>query len=350
MDFYAFTKSMWDEAPRLRHQVASLIAGAGHEILFFQKPTLKRRAVRTVGPHLHTVGTRYAMHQQLRFMKPLSVLNAAVEKAELRRAAPEPPRIGILNFNYDYEFLREVYPDARIVTLINDDFIDGARWFSRRETTRALAATARMSDRCVAVSFPLVDQLRAFTDRVDLFLPWSRSGYTRPPAGLDRPDVLYWGYINDRIDAVAVRHVLESGVRVHFVGPVIPSPKVASFLDHPNVSHRPAASLAELREIIDRCCASLLPYDINFKQVAAITINNRAFEILSFGLPLLYSDLPGLIDSPPGVIYRNASPEAYVEAIRSARVSFDAVQPVIEQFLEGHTGRERYTQLMSYFQ
>jgi hypothetical protein len=170
-----------------------------------------------------------------------------------------------------------------------------------------------------------------------------------PPAGLDRPDVLYWGYLNDRIDANAVLGVLDAGVRIHFVGPVTPSPKMSSFLGHRNAVHRPAASLPELRQIVDRCCASILPYDLGVRQVAAITINNRAFELLSFGLPLLYSDLPGLIEAPPGVIYRCATPQQYVDSIRSARASFDVIQRDVERFLEGHSGEERYAQLMGYF-
>jgi hypothetical protein len=350
MDFYLFTKTVWNEPPRLRHQVAQLLAAAGHDVLFFQKPGYVRERATTLQPHLTAVRTRYLMHSQLRAARLLSRTNAAVEKREIRRIAPAPPRIGIVNFNYDYEFLRDLYPDAKIVTVTNDDFIDGARPFVRTETSRAMAATARMSDRNLVVSYPLLQQLRGFTDRVDLFLPWSRSGYNRPPAGRDRPDLLYWGYLNDRIDAKAVLHVLDAGVRVHFVGPITPSPKMSSFLEHPNATYRASATLPELQEIIDRCAASILPYDLAFKQVAAITINNRAFELLSYGLPLLYSDLPGLIDAPRRVIYRCASPRGFVDAAHDARDSFDAAQPEIAGFLESHTGEQRYEQLMGYFQ
>lgn len=349
MDFYLFTKSRWDEAPRLRHQVAQLLASQGHELLFFEKPGTKRSGPTRVADHITTVGTRWLLHPQLRVTRPMSAVNNTLEMRDIRHFAAAPPRIGIVNFNYDYEFLRRLYPDAKIVTIINDDFIDGARWFARREATRVLRATALMSNQNLAVSYPLVDQLRRFTSRAELFLPWSRAGYTPPPAGRERPDVLYWGYINDRIDAAAARHILDSGIKVHFVGPVTPSAKVSSFLEHANATHRAAASLPELKELVDRCSSTLLPYDITFKQIAAITMNNRAFELLSFGLPLLYADLPGLIAAPANVIYRCPTPQSYVEAIRAARESFDASQPHIERFLQGHSGTERYEQLMGYF-
>jgi hypothetical protein len=349
MDFYLFTKTVWNEPPRLRHQVAQLLASAGHEVLFFQKPGYAREGETQLLPHLTGVRTRYLMHAQLRATRTLSRLNAAVEKREIRRFAPRPPRIGVVNFNFDYEFLRDLYPQAKIVTVINDDFIDGAKPFSRAETIRVLGSTARMSDRNLVVSYPLLQQLRGFSERTDLFLPWSRSGYNPPAERRDRPDLLYWGYLNDRIDANAVLHVLNAGIRIHFVGPITPSPKMDSFLAHPNATYRASATLPELQGIIDRCAASILPYDLAFKQVAAITINNRAFELLSYGLPLLYSDLPGLIDAPRHVIYRCASPQGFVEAARDARGSFDASQPDIASFLENHTGEQRYEQLMGYF-
>jgi hypothetical protein len=349
MDFLLFTKSDWDEAPRLRHQVAALLADAGHEVLFFERPRLTRRAARRVRDRVTAVRTRNVVHPQLRVSRALSAVNNAVEKREIRRAAPRRPSVGIVNFNYEYEFLRDLFPDSRIVTVINDDFIDGARPFSRREAARVLAATARMSDQNVAVSFPLVAQLQRFSDRVELFLPWTRTPYVRPAQGLPRTDLLYWGYINDRIDVRSVLHVMDAGIRIHFAGPVIPSPKMKRMLGHPLASHHQPASLRELADVVDRCCASILPYDIEYKQVAAITMNNRSFEILGAGLPLLYSDLPGLIDAPPNVIYRCATPDSYVRSTAAARDSFDASQDAIAQFLTAHSPEARYEQLMGYF-
>jgi hypothetical protein len=349
MDFFLFTKSNWEEAPRLRHQVAELLASFGHRVMFFEKPSFTARALRPVAPGIVAVRTRSVIHHQLRVASWLSAANRSLEKREIRRVAAEGPAIGIVNFNYDYDFLRQLYPRARIVTIINDDFIDGARWFSRREASRVISATARISDQNLAVSYPLVEQVRRFSKDVKLFLPWARRRYLRPPHGLQRPDLLYWGYINDRIDAGAVLHVMDAGIRIHFVGPVTPSANMRKILAHPNSSLLPPSPLAQISEIVDRCCASILPYDIGFKQVAAITMNNRAFELLSAGLPLLYAALPGLIDAPQQVIYRCATSGAYVDAVHAARESFDASQPAIEEFLRGHSAAERYEQLMTYF-
>ncbi len=36
--FIFFTKTMYDETPRIRHQLADLLTSYGHEVVFYQKP------------------------------------------------------------------------------------------------------------------------------------------------------------------------------------------------------------------------------------------------------------------------------------------------------------------------
>jgi len=347
MDFYLFTKSRWDEAPRLRHQIAQMLAANGHTLTFFERPTLLHRGRRVVDDKVTLVQTRWLMRGQLRVHRVLARLNNAVEKRELRRAIQGPPAIGVINFNYDYEFLRELFPQSKIVFVINDDFIDGA--LAPRETARQIGATAASSDQTIVTAYPLLDQVRGHTDHAELFLPWSRSGYNKPKSGLDRTDLIWWGYINDRIDEEAVRHVSQAGITMHFVGPVIDSAKIRRILALKGVVRHPSSQLKDLGAILDRCCASILPYERTFKQIGALTINNRGFELLSYGLPLLYTDLPALLQAPPDVIHRCATPQSFVEAHHSTRANFDLVQPSIENFLADHTPERRYAQLMGYF-
>ena len=37
--FIFFTKTNWDEPPRLRHQLAKLLVSHNHRVIFFEKPT-----------------------------------------------------------------------------------------------------------------------------------------------------------------------------------------------------------------------------------------------------------------------------------------------------------------------
>ena len=44
-DFVLFTNTQWTQAPRLRHQVARLLAHAGHRVTFFERPAHPWQAV-----------------------------------------------------------------------------------------------------------------------------------------------------------------------------------------------------------------------------------------------------------------------------------------------------------------
>jgi hypothetical protein len=75
---------------------------------------------------------------------------------------------------------------------------------------------------------------------------------------------------------------------------------------------------------------------------------NRGFALLSFGLPLLYSNLPHVMtDAPARVIYRCTSVTDFVRAIEDTRAHFTALQPNVRAFLEGHYADQRYEQFMN---
>jgi hypothetical protein len=114
-----------------------------------------------------------------------------------------------------------------------------------------------------------------------------------------------------------------------------------------NATYHGTKDLAEMDSIVARCAASILPYDPNDPMVPAITINNRAFDLLSRGLPLLYADLPGLLTAPEETIYRCATPEDYVSAFERAGARFAASQSTIQSFLSEHTADARYAQVMA---
>jgi hypothetical protein len=351
MNVVAFTKSAWSEAPRLRHQVAHLLLAHGHRVLFFERPAdiftlgLNPSEADHLPPGLALGRNRQLLHHQLRITPTLSRANAEFEKLQIRRLVDSYRPEAVINFNYDYYFLRELFPKSKIVSIFNDDFIAGARLLSRKEARRLVCQTARMSDHNLVVSYPLLDQIRTFTDRVSLFFPWCRREYATPPAGQKRDEMLYWGYINDRIDVRAVTHVMDQGIKINFVGPVSGTRRSRALLEHRNAEYHGERPLDRISAVLARCASSILPYDAADRQVAAITINNRAFDLLSAGLPLLYRDLPGLLEAPAEVIRRCHDGAAYVREHRQAAQQFDAAQPAIQEFLANHTPSARYRQL-----
>jgi hypothetical protein len=336
------TRSWWNEPPRLRHQVTNLLMANGHEVLFVEKPTMGGRGkVREGHPALSASGE--LVHHQARVARPLTLLNAVAVRASLRRVAAEWADAAVVNFNYDYWMLRDLWPTAPMVTIINDDFLGRSRPWAAAEARWAQRRTLQASDAAFAVSFPLLRQCQADTATAELFLPWLRTPY-RPPAPGPRRDILYWGFINDRIDWNIIERLAAAGRVIHFAGPIERSPTAHRVLQSPNVQYHGVASIAELAPVVAKCCASIIPYALE-RTTLEFTMSNRGFELLGQGLPILYAAFPELLPADPRVIHHCRSPEDYVAAATEAEEGFDSAQPVIEAFLADHTPEIRYRQL-----
>ncbi|MEO0580294.1 MAG: hypothetical protein AAFZ58_16540, partial [Pseudomonadota bacterium] len=252
----------------------------------------------------------------------------------------------VVNFNYDYPFLRALFPNTPLIHLINDDFVGSANALHRPTAERLQTATSASSDYTLCVSHQLLAEARKATPDSALFLPWARREYRRPPTNPARDELLYWGYINERINFCDVTALLDSGVRINFVGQVSDDARIATMLEHANATYQPPRPLAELADVVNRCSASILPYDLEFEPNLAISMSNRGFELLSWGLPLLFSNLPHLIDAPPGVLYKCMSVDDYRAAHAQAVRQFESMQDTISAFLDDHYAESRYRQLM----
>jgi hypothetical protein len=348
--YVVLTKTDWHEPSRLRHQLAHMLAQRGHEVTFVEKPGLPGTRRRHLSSGIRIVRHGELLHHQLRLTSLLERLNAAFVSRELHAIGAVRPDAVVVNFCYDYDFLRECFPENVVITVLNDDFVAGAKPFMRRQAESVLRRTVRASDHTLVVSYPLLTQARAFSCSVSTFFPWARTSYRTPQMTAARPDLLYWGFLNDRISWPILRSLMDSGIAIHFAGPIDESSGARSLLRHKNASYHGIASLDELSAVVDRCAATILPYDLGARygrMVAAITINNRAFELLASGLPLLYSDLPGLLSAPATVIARCRDVEDFQAAFERARKHFSDVQADIARFLEFHGESARYQQLMS---
>ena len=330
-----------------------MFASRQHPVRFFAKPAMRSEAPRLVRQHLELRQTREGLHHQLRLTALLEGANTMVEVASFGAHLEGLAQAMVLNFRHDLTFARRLFPHQSLVTVLNDDFVAGAKAFSRRSAEGQLARTIAASDHVLVVSHSLAAQARRYTDQVSLFFPWARRKYVTPVTTLPRRDLLYWGYLNERIDFDVARGVLDAGIVIHFAGPVSGAGS-AALLAHPNARYHGTASLDQLAEVCAQCAAAILPYDLHGRQkygdmVAAITINNRAFELLAAGLPLLYADLPGLLEAPANVIMPCRTIEDYVSATRHAATMFDSIQPEIGHFLQKHTEDARYEQLTALF-
>jgi hypothetical protein len=350
--FIFFTKTRWPEPPRIRHQLARLLAGAGHEVLFCEKPGQMWESLPPPGqPEERITLLRHCelMHHKLRLTSTLHELNAAITKRSIRRSLRQW-RVSdadvVVNFNYEYFFLREIVPGARLITVINDDFVSRALFGHTRPAQRALERTCRSSDRVLTVSLPLQAQLRRFCD-AELFLPWADHAYRRPRPSLARNTLLFWGYINARIDFGLVRALLDGlaaqapDIELLFVGPVEQSSSgdLAEISSRANVKVLSSRSLDDLP--LDRILAGIIPYRSDEPTIEAISLSNKALQILARGIPLLIAGMPNFIAAP--FVYRMNAADP-LSAIRALRAEFDPLQPQIETFVSANTPQARLAQ------
>ncbi len=339
-----FTKTNWDEPPRIRHQLTNLLLSYGHEVMFFEKSNLKQFKIsKNYKNNILFIKHFELLHHQLRPFKFLVKINAFVTKLLIKKAIKDEKIDLVINFNYDYYFLKEIFEEQKIVTIINDDFVAQARPWMTSAIRQQLQKTSQNSDAVFSVSYPLDNQLKVFDSDAKLFFPWAGQKYIAPKDMQQKRDViLYWGYIDNRIDWTVVEYLLKQNIKLRFIGML--SSKVNSLIEsfkkYDNFEIHNPQQLSEIK--LDEVCCSLLPYVNASGEMKAVTVNNRVFQLLSYGIPLVYVRLPYLIEAPISVITKCEKNEEYLEAIEYFKENFMKSQSDIKCFLENHYGEERY--------
>lgn len=347
--FVLFSKSMWSEAPRLRHQITNMLRSHGHQVEFFQKPLFPHQTeslqdLGRVDETLRTHQTRQLLHAQLRLHPALAYLNAAFEKQSIRRAARDVVAATdvVVNFNYDYFFLRDLFPKNKIVTVINDDFVAQAKFLQGEHVRWALGRTCQISDVVLTVSYPLMDQLSEWTSPV-LFLPWADSPYIAPDLEAERNAVFLWAHIDRRIDFELLDAAAKArpNYAFHIVGPVAADVQASLdrlVSDNANVVAVPSKKLNELP--LSSFFASIIPYKKHVKDIEAVTLSNKSFQLMSRGFPLVTHGMPHFYGSD--AIFKSQNLTDFCSALDSAHNRFEALQSVISSLMTENQLDSRY--------
>ncbi|MFO0783014.1 MAG: hypothetical protein U0636_04970 [Phycisphaerales bacterium] len=350
--FLEFTHTEWTEAPRLRHQVARLLVDHGHTVYFFERSTPWRHGkelqTRHEGRGPTLVQTRRLLHHQLRVAPPLHWANARVLSGQIRRFVHNHG-IGadavILNFNYDFYFLRRLFPRNRILTIINDDFEAMCRLPYRGHVTWALKRTCQMSDEVLTVSTPLQERLSLWC-KPKLFLPWSVAPYQAPVGPVEkRTRLLFWGFVDKRLDLDLLDRLAETlaarhpSFKIMLVGPTQGDsrPMVeARMARHANVEIRGRTDLDDLPR--DELLAALIPYKRD-RTNDAILQTNKTMQLLAKGLPLVISGMPAFMRKP--YILRLDEGDDMAAVMEKVVHGFAAWQPEIKAFVEENSPESR---------
>ncbi|SKB93323.1 glycosyltransferase family protein [Daejeonella lutea] len=335
------SRTPWYETPRLRHQIARMMRDNGYNVHYLE--TIFGRKPKSVvsDPGIYVYRVSEAFHHQLKPFVFQDRLAAVILKVQLKKMFAEIKFDIIFNFNYDFDFLGSVF-HAPVISVINDDFIASASPWMRHSVKKKLAATCKRSGAVLSVSYSLEKQLKQLSDKSDLFLPWSADSYSKPPEGLNRQVVLYFGFIS-RIDTKILDVLCERNIKVRFIGPVLgDGVKIKHKYERfDNVEFLAARPLSEV-DFDDVCCSVAL-YDLNDATTLPITASNRLFQLLSKGIPLVYPNMPNLIEAPDTVIRKCSLPESFPDAIDYFKTNFDLVQEDIRSFLLRHTEGQRFS-------
>lgn len=340
------TKTNWNEPPRIRHQVTRLLKKKGYIVTFVEKNTYKSLFIKSRKEEgIQFYSHAELIHHQLRFCGILQYMNNFIEKLYLRRIAKITKFDFIINFNYDYSFLKEI-TDKKVITIINDDFEAQGKFWMKKQIKKQVKRTCLMSDEVLTVSYPLQNKLKQYRQEVYLFLPWSKNIYKPPLKHVkERNVVLYFGYIG-RLDWNLVEELVAStSYNYRFVGPATRKSDKA-ILEHlkrrysNNFEHIPFSNFKDLG--FEDVFCSILPYNPDLESVQACTVSNRAFNLLSRGLPLAYADLKYLIEAPSSIIRPNMTLDDYKSTLEFYSKNFNVIQKDIKSFLTNHYEEDRW--------
>ena len=349
MKVLLITKTYWSEPPRIRHQLTKLLMKHNYEVTFIEKCNyyslrIKKRTEDGILFFSHAE----LIHHQLRYFRFIQKANSWVIKQYLKNILNKIEFDLVINFSYDYSFLKELIGNKPVITVIEDDFESQAKFAMRRAIRNQVRATCQSSDLVLTVSYPILEKLLTYKNNAILFFPWSQKKYRPPILGLPRNTVLYFGFMG-RLDWPIIESLIKSTTyHFRFIGPCNTRKEKRLIVklqeQNNNFEYHSFSKLEELN--IDDVFCSILPMDIKIESVRQTTVNNRVFNLLSLGLPIVFANLPRLIEAPTTVIRKNNTIAEYRVSLQFFFSNFNAVQNDIETFLKGHYEESRW-QLIS---
>jgi len=352
--FILFSKSYWNETPRIRHQVANLLADNGHQIVFFEKPDLLissslKKIGSTDNGTIDVRRTKQLIHHQLRIFSFLRWLNAKYEKISISKKIDFKRDLNsiIINFNYDYYFLRDIFRYNKIITIINDDFVAQSKINKGKHALQALEITCKNSDAVFVVSYPLARQVENWCDP-KILLPWSQSKYTKPTNNIKRKSILIWAHIDTRINFELIIEVAikKPELSIDIYGPISKKVLKEIHILKKSFDQIKFCGIAELLEInFKKYFCTILPYKMNDKPISAVTAANKTFQLLSMGLPIVTQGMPKFIENK--AIFKTYNKKNFIKAIDTCFSEFNNLQTDIKDLVNQNQSKDRYNKIMS---
>lgn len=208
---------------------------------------------------------------------------------------------------------------ARVLYL-TDDWIDGASLMGLSQThVRAVVArnTAR-ADAVIAVSPPLIETTSVGAHAATAVIP---NGAPQPRRGGERrkPIAGLVGQLNERLDVDTLMAVVQSGVPLRIVGPLVVRDNAVrarfeELFSHPMTDWRGPVPASEVGGHLDEIAVGLTPYlPTPFNRASSPL---KTLEYLSAGVPVVSSDLPASAWLDSEFVRVAKGRESFVGAVR----------------------------------
>ena len=352
-DIIIFSMTSWNEQPRLRHQVARLLANAGYRVFFFQKTsyigTNTSQKIVSAEDNIFLIRSKCLIHLQLRFGGIVNYVNNFVEKISIQENLRKLniTEFSVINFNFDYYFIRDLFPHSRIITIINDDFVSQAKFFSGIHFKKSLQRTCRISNEVLVVSDHISRSVSNWCNP-KLFYPWSDISYTPPTQSHNRNKILIWANIDKRIDFSLLGYLLtklpEFEFEVYGNCATDQTTNVNS-IKHANCNVRffPPSELWNIH--LDAFFCSLIPYRCDRNDILAVAVSNKTFQLMARGLPIVTSGMPNFLDHP--AILKATSYQDVADNLLFCKENFHALQSEIEILVNNNNSFSRFAFLSS---
>lgn len=348
-NYIFFSKTNWNEIPRIRHQLANMLRQFGCNVFFFQKPfflwnSKARNTVNRIDESLVLLKTKQLIHHQLRFFKISQLINAHYEKKQITDIFNNLflDDFVVINFNYDYFFLRDIFINNKIVTIINDDFVAQSKFFNGVHVIDSLSKTCRSSNLVLAVSEPLLKQLSSWCIP-KLFLPWSDRLYAPSTSLRNKDSVLLWGNIDDRLDLDLIENSAAAKPKVNFFifGPRSKKTNAYLFNLINRTSNIFAFNSTKLDEMeLDRFFCAIIPYKKNIKDIEAVSLSNKSLQLMARGLPLVVHGMPHFYEHV--AIFKSFCQSDFLRGIDFCQSNYKSLQSEIKEFVNTNQITDRF--------
>lgn len=344
----------WEEPPRIRHQIAFEMKKYFKRILFvessrhlrydFEEDAFIELGVRKVDDNI------FALRLPKLFVLPknghslIPFLSETLQKNNINKIHNSLVNIGAKNpILINFTYTNHVFHDPDLFTLsvfvLNDDFINKApNPLIYHLAKRMQDKTARKADMCLAVSTPLLEQVKRVNPHSHLFLPGHNfeemtfgSFNFYPRQGNRKIRVAFMGYIDGRLDLDWIKHASsQEKIDFYLVGPNCLDKEDTKELQAQGVIFKQALKGEELFKFLASCDVLTMPYVLNTTTIAA-TAPNKMFQYIASGRPIVSSNMPYLLDLPDGVLQKANDEEDFVQKINEA-VAMDSEEHVKERF------------------